>query len=112
MTRLSLAALCLVAFSGVSQASDTVSCHTQATQAVAEWSGSVLTPASDSVGARPSDSVLVIAGGNMFTYRPSAGNDVRIAQELGHKIRDNNLLWRTEYDRCLGGERGIVVIRY
>jgi hypothetical protein len=112
MNRFFIAALGLVAFSSASFASDTISCHTQATQAVAESAGGVLMPSSDSIGARPTDAVLIIANGHMFSYRPLAGNDVRIAQELGHKIREQNLLWRTEYDRCLGGEHGIVVVRY
>jgi hypothetical protein len=81
-------------------AGDRTTCRASAEMAAQTWSGGVLTPAKSSIGARPADAILVIAGGDMFSYRPAAGNDVRIAQDVGQKIRDFHFIMQDTYDRC------------
>jgi hypothetical protein len=110
--RFTIVGFSMLALTSVAHAETVTSCQTQANQAVAEWADGVLKPTASSVGARPTDAILVISAGRMFSYSPKTGTDVRLSQQLGHKVRDYNIVWRAEYDRCIGGERGLVILRY
>jgi hypothetical protein len=99
--RVSLVALSLIVFAGVSAAKDGVSCRSFAKAAADEWADGRIAKTDNSTSAQSDDIVLISAGRKFIVPRNALRRDEVTLQPLGQLANDYQTVNDEELRRCL-----------
>jgi hypothetical protein len=92
----------LLAGSSAALASDGTSCRTEANMAADEWAKGNLIDGGEAAAMEPAPLVIIAYGRKYGVARNAMDRETLRPRALGALVRERNLVYREELDRCLG----------